>query len=330
MPTLGMVVCLSLAGFTSAAADARRAIQPDQASELLGTAGPIRKLVAQRTFSDGTRRFYLLVWDGGNFVVKSAPERQLLESRTVTPGVKVAGRFGNTIWVYTFDEGYIHIAELSRSNRLEGAVLREQQLALTLAEGVAKMGTSLINLGVEIPVVLEVKRAGAGFSFERESGPCSGAIQLEPLADGTARFCVVWTNQVATNVIERLMTKGLLDARLALPRWYELYYLTNQGLAGELVSRTEVLAVELANGPLRPELFQAQYNIQSGIYGISEQTKEGVKFKSITDNDWRKVFVFGHTVSLRVFRFIFLALGAAGLLITAALLVKKSKKQKGQ
>jgi len=271
----------------------------------MGHRPAVDRLIARGSFFDGTVRYYSMIWDRPNFVVRSAPEQRWIKTTVVTSGVRVAGREDDTVWASSLDDGIVRVVELTTPSggELSSSAVEHGRLTRELADGVSKLPRALLTLGVEIPLFSEISISTDRFSWLEAANRPGGeaAVRFTSSRKDVAAFEVDWTSFSGT-VTNVLRTRGEVDLGTGIARWFEVY--SGAVIAGgsRPISRMEVLEVVTTEKQIPGARFSPAINITDGFHGVAVISNGALRFLASDDPNWEKGMVLGRTYSKRAIR----------------------------
>jgi hypothetical protein len=315
---------------------------PDiEAAALVVSPPRVERLVAQRSFADGTKAFILLKYDSGNAFVKMSKTRSALDKRLLARGDTVSGRVGNQVWVG--DEGVgsdLWVADIDAPVTANPAVLQHQRTTLLLADHHSRLGRSLLTFGIDIPISADVLTTNGTIIYEDGGFNVIASVEVKsPTSAGAIPFSSRWRK--VTTVTpgadsdhpesvsgELYECNGEMSSQTKLPLWFELVQIDGAGRRHKL-GRAEILDVEFAREALTIDAFSIPANVDGGARSLIVQTNDAILQQDLFSGarSERKVSVFGHLISTRTIRYCVLILIVAVSVVFAAMVMFKTRRQ---
>jgi len=254
-------VFLLMAGFLSA-----HAAIPDPAT-LIFHPPRIERMVIHRTFEDESGAFFLMRYDGGNFVVKSSRTREGLNRKTLAVGDDISGHFRDKIWALSGDNtGNINVADLAPPATTNEIILDHQSETLLFADSLSRLERSFLTFGMEVPFYSPVEFTNGLFLYKSGGFAVQGKVEFAPSErSGLIKFTCSYQKikTAAENPEEKIIyyiSRGELSLTNYLPVWFEMIQ-SVPGKKDEYLGRAEVLEVQLAKAPLPDSAFSIDENV---------------------------------------------------------------------
>ncbi len=228
--------------------------------ERMRTPPVIERLVIEATGGE-RKRYFLLIYDSGDFVSKVAERLEDLDSEAVVSGVRAAGRFGDTVWALA-DDGFLTLTDLYDPVIETSTDEARHSQTLLLSDTNSRLDRSFITLGIRGGYLVEETYLNDGsFSIVGPYDRQDGRVWLD--ADSLETIHVNYTSgSLQEDAIRMRLYHTLRLGPDGIPRIIENWNLDEDGNPTVSTFQLRVLEIETSTESLPRHLLRPDYHFR--------------------------------------------------------------------